>query len=263
MTSLQIALAGLAFIAVLALLTWLASLVQRDVSLVDRVWSVYIVGAGVVFYLLLPQANARGAWMVALGSIWAVRLCAYVSWRNWGHGEDRRYQQIRARNEPNFPAKSLYLIFGLQAVLAWLVSAPFLAGMAGARPPGWLDGVGGALAAFGIVFEAVGDWQMARFKADPASQGKVMDQGLWRFTRHPNYFGETCVWWGLWLMAMGGAGWVGVWSIVSPLVMTVLLLKVSGVSLLEKDIAERRPAYRDYIARTNAFFPGPPGRSAP
>jgi len=261
-TTLQIALAGLAFIAVLALLTWIASLVQRDVSLVDRVWSVYIAGAGVIYYLLLPQANVRGAWMVALGAVWALRLCVYVSRRNWGHGEDRRYQQIRARNEPYFPAKSLYLIFGLQAALAWLVSVPFLAGMLDGRPLGWLDAAGGALVAFGIVFEAVGDAQMARFKADPASKGKVMDQGLWRFTRHPNYFGETCVWWGLWLMAMGGAGWLGAWSIVSPLVMTVLLLKVSGVSLLEKDIGERRPAYRDYIARTNAFFPWPPRRSA-
>src|SRR4051812_49126730 len=101
MTTTQTALAGLAFIAVLAVLTWIASLVQHDVSLVDRVWSVYIAGAGIVYYLLLPQTNARGAWMVALGAVWAVRLCVYVSWRNWGHGEDRRYQEIRARNEPN------------------------------------------------------------------------------------------------------------------------------------------------------------------
>jgi steroid 5-alpha reductase family enzyme len=141
------------------------------------------------------------------------------------------------------------------------VAAPFLAGAMGERPLGWGDAVGAALAGFGLVFESVGDGQLARFKADPAHRGQVMDRGLWRFSRHPNYFGEACVWWGLGLMALSGAGWAGAWSIVSPLLMTVLLLKVSGIGLLEKDIAERRPAYRDYIVRTNAFVPGPPRRT--
>jgi steroid 5-alpha reductase family enzyme len=148
-------------------------------------------------------------------------------------------------------------VFALQAVLAWIVSAPFLPGMAAARPLGLFDAVGAALALFGIFFEAIGDAQMARFRADPKNAGQVMDRGLWRYTRHPNYFGEACVWWGIWLIAMGGAGWSGVWSVVSPLLMTWLLLKVSGVRMLEADIGERRPAYREYIARTNAFVPGP------
>ena len=254
---LRVALAGLGLIAALGLLTWLASLVRRDVSLVDRTWSIFIASAAVVYAVLLPAPGARGTWMLVLVLAWALRLSLYVTVRNWGHGEDRRYQEIRARNQPNFGFKSLYLIFALQALLAWTVSAPFLAGMAGARPFGALDLLGLALAAFGVVFEAVGDSQMARFKADPANRGQVMDRGLWRWTRHPNYFGETCIWWGFWLVALGGAGWGGLWSVVSPLLMTVLLLKVSGVSLLEKDITERRPAYRDYIARTNVFFPGP------
>jgi steroid 5-alpha reductase family enzyme len=142
-------------------------------------------------------------------------------------------------------------------VLAWLVSAPFLFGFASAAPFGPLDALGAALAAFGIVFEAVGDAQMARFKADPANRGRVMDRGLWRYTRHPNYFGECCVWWGLFLMALAAGG---VWSIGSPLLMTVRLLKVSGVSLLEKGLVERRPGYREYVQRTNAFVPGPPRR---
>jgi steroid 5-alpha reductase family enzyme len=129
--------------------------------------------------------------------------------------------------------------------------------MSAARELNMLDAAGMGLALFGVAFESIGDAQMARFKADAANRGKVMDRGLWRYTRHPNYFGEACVWWGLWLMAMAGAGWSGAWAAVSPVLMTVLLLKVSGVSLLEKDIAERRPAYRDYIARTNAFVPGP------
>lgn len=252
-----IASAGLALTASLAFLTWLASLARHDASLIDRMWSVFIVGAGLVYFALLPVQTVRGLWMAVLGAAWSVRLCLYVTWRNWGHGEDRRYQAIRARNQPNYGFKSLYLVFALQAVLAWIVSAPFLAGMAAARPLGPLDVAGAVLALFGIFFEAVGDAQMARFKADPKSAGQVMDRGLWRYTRHPNYFGEACVWWGIWLMAVGGAGWSGAWSIVSPLLMTVLLLKVSGVRMLEADIGERRPAYRDYIARTNAFLPGP------
>ncbi len=260
MSDLQIAFAGLALIAALGFLTWLASLVQRDVSLVDRTWSIFIAGAAAVYFALLPAPGPRGTWMLVLAAAWALRLSCYITARNWGHGEDRRYQEIRARNEPHFAFKSLYLVFALQALLAWTVSAPFFGGMAGSRPLGALDGIGLALAAFGIVFEAVGDAQMSRFKADPAHKGQVMDRGVWRYTRHPNYFGETCVWWGFWLVALGGAGLGGAWTIVSPILMTVLLLKVSGVSMLEKDIGERRPAYRDYIARTNAFFPGPPKR---
>jgi steroid 5-alpha reductase family enzyme len=253
----EVALAGLAWTASLALLTWVVSLVRHDASLVDRMWPVFIVGAGLVYFALLPVQTVRGLWMAVLGAAWAVRLCLYITWRNWGHGEDRRYQAIRARNQPNFGFRSLYLVFALQAVLAWIVSAPFLPGMAAARPLGVFDAVGAALALFGIFFEAIGDAQMARFRSDPKNAGQVMDRGLWRYTRHPNYFGEACVWWGIWLMAMGGAGWSGAWSVVSPLLMTWLLLKVSGVRMLEADIGERRPAYREYIARTNAFVPGP------
>ena len=255
---LHVALAGLALTLALAALTWLASLVRHDVSLVDRVWSVLIVGAGWVYLVQLPTAGARGLAMLLLASLWALRLSLFITWRNWGHGEERRYQEIRERNQPGFAFKSLYLVFMLQAVLAWVVSAPFLAGAQPGRPLNLLDALGLLLAAFGLVFEAVGDWQLARFKADAAHKGQVMDRGLWRYTRHPNYFGEACVWWGLWLVALAGAGWSGAWTVVSPLLMTVLLLKVSGVSLLEKDITERRPAYRAYVARTNAFIPGPP-----
>ncbi len=254
------ALAGLAFTVLMALLLWAASLVRDDVSLVDRVWSLMITGAGWTYVPLQPAVGTRVLCMLVLASLWALRLSLFITWRNWGHGEERRYQEIRARNQPGFRFKSLYLVFALQAVLAWIVSAPFLAATianAANAPLTLLDAAGLALAAFGFGFEAVADAQLARFKADPAQRGQVMDRGLWRYTRHPNYFGEACVWWGLWLVVVAGAGWSGVWSIVSPLLMTVLLLRVSGVSLLEKDISERRPAYRAYIARTNAFVPGP------
>jgi steroid 5-alpha reductase family enzyme len=253
------ALSGLGWATLVALLTWLASLWRRDASLVDRVWAVCIAGAGAMYLLWLPQAPARSWLMVGIATAWALRLSLFITWRNWGHGEDRRYQAIRARNQPHFGWRSLYLVFGLQALLAWVVSAPLFVGAASASPLNAVDLLGAALALFGIGFEAVADAQLARFKADARHRGKVMDQGLWRYTRHPNYFGEACVWWGLGTMACA-AGIAGAWSAVSPLLMTVLLLRVSGVRLLEHDIAERRPAYRDYIARTNAFFPGPPRR---
>lgn len=253
------AVAGLAWTGFVALLTWFASLWRRDASLVDRVWALCIAGAGATYLLWQPHGAARGWLMVGIATAWALRLSLFITWRNWGHGEDRRYQAIRARNQPHFGWRSLYLVFGLQALLAWVVSAPLFVGVASAGPLTVVDALGAALALFGIGFEAVADAQLARFKADARHHGAVMDRGLWRYTRHPNYFGEACVWWGLGAMACA-PGIAGAWSIVSPLLMTVLLLRVSGVRLLEQDITERRPAYRDYIARTNAFFPGPPRR---
>ena len=255
---LQISTFGIATIGVLSFATWLASLVRHDVSLVDRVWSVLIASAGLAYAFELRPLNARAVCMLALALVWAGRLSLFITWRNWGHGEDRRYQVIRARNEPHFGLKSLYLVFGLQAFLAWIVSAPLLVGLSSSAALGGLDVCGLALAVVGVVFEGVGDAQMARFKSDPANRGRVMSSGLWRYTRHPNYFGEACVWWGLWLMALSAGGLSGAWCVVSPLLMNFLLVKVSGVKLLEKDIGERRPAYREYIANTNAFIPGPP-----
>lgn len=258
---------GLAPAAAIAFATWIASLRQHDASLIDRCWSIMI-AAPVLLYLWLATpslgaASGRAWCAVALTVAWGLRLCIYVTRRNWGHGEDRRYREIRQRNEPNFGIKSLYLVFALQAVLAWIVGLPALHAVRGERPFGWLDLVGAALAAFGILFEAIADAQMAHFKSQPSQRGRVMDRGLWRFTRHPNYFGECCIWWGLWLLALAGDGPAAAWTVVSPLLMTWLLLRVSGVSLLEKDIAERRPAYRDYVLRTNAFVPGRPREPAP
>lgn len=144
-------------------------------------------------------------------------------------------------------------MFALQAILSWVVSSSVLAAVVNMRPWNWIDTLGVCLIVAGALFEAVADWQLAHFKADAAHRGKVMNRGLWRNSRHPNYFGEFCVWWGVFLVALSGQGW---WAIASPVLMTVLLFKVSGVALQEKDIVERRPDYREYIARTNAFFPG-------
>ena len=248
------AFAGLGVIALLALATWAVGTLRDNIAYVDRVWSLFFVAAALVYAARLGMQGARTPWLLVLVAVWALRLSAYITWRGWGAEEDRRYRAIRERHQPHFAVKSLFIVFALQAVLAWVISAPLLAGIASRRPLSWVDAVGIALAAFGIAFEAIADWQMQRFQRDPARHGEVMDRGLWRWSRHPNYFGECCVWWGLFLIAAGAGAW---WTLVSPLLMTILLLKVSGVTLLEKDIGERRPGYRDYVRSTNAFFPGP------
>ncbi|MGB5741896.1 MAG: DUF1295 domain-containing protein [Sedimenticolaceae bacterium] len=246
---------SLAAILAAGTLTWLISLARRDVSIVDSLWSLMFLIAALVYLATAAAPGERAFLVTLLVAVWAVRLAAYITWRNWGEGEDARYQAIRARNEPGFAFKSLYLVFALQGVIAWIVALPLLAAIHSTAPLNLIDYLGVGLWMIGMVFEAVGDWQLARFKADPANRGQVLDTGLWRFTRHPNYFGNACIWWGLFLLAVAAGGW---WSLISPVLMTFLLLKVSGVALLEQDITERRPAYQDYILRTNAFIPGPP-----
>lgn len=248
-------LGGLAVILTVALATWLVSVAKRDASIVDSVWGPMFLAAAIAYALLVPEPGPRTPLVLALVAIWALRLSVYITWRNRGEPEDRRYREIRARNEPSFALKSIYLVFGLQGLLAWIISLPLLAAVASPAALGPFDYIGAAVWFAGLALETTADWQLARFKRNPANRGKVMDSGLWRYSRHPNYFGEFCVWWGLYGIALGAGGW---WAIVSPLLMWVLLLRVSGVRLLEKDIADRRPAYAGYRARTNAFLPGRP-----
>lgn len=237
-----------------ATLTWLLSLPLRNVSIVDTLWSLMLFAAGVTYALGSDPRAPRLSLVLWLLALWAARLALYIAARNLGHGEDRRYQEIRRRNEPRFALKSLYLVFWLQALLAWVISLPLLGAFAGNAPLGWLDYAGVALFALGFLFEAGGDWQLARFKRDPANAGRVLDSGFWKLTRHPNYFGEFCIWWGFFLIAVAAGAW---WSLPGPLLISFLLLRVSGVRLLEKDIGNRRPQYADYVLKTNAFFPGP------
>ena len=238
-----------------ATLTWVLSLLLRNVSIVDSLWSLMLFMAGVVYALGSDPRAPRLSLALWLLAIWAARLAVYITSRNAGKGEDRRYVEIRERNQPGFAWKSLYLVFWLQAALAWVISLPLLGAFASNEPLGWLDYLGASLWILGFVFEAGGDWQLSRFKKHPANDGQVMNRGLWRYTRHPNYFGEFCIWWGFWLMALAAGAW---WSLPGPLLVSFLLLRVSGVSLLEKDIGNRRPQYADYVLKTNAFFPGPP-----
>lgn len=251
--------AGLAVALALALAGWLASIPLKDASIADSLWPMFFILLGLTYLLGAPAADDRGRLVFLLVALWGLRLGAFITRRNWGEPEDRRYRAMRAGNDPGFWWKSLYIVFGLQGLLAWVISLPLLATALSQTPLGILDALALVLWLCGFFFEAVGDQQLARFKARPENAGQVMDQGLWRYTRHPNYFGEACIWWAFYLFALAAGGW---WSIVAPLVMTWLLLRVSGVSLLEQDIGERRPAYLDYIARTNAFIPGPPRRPA-
>ncbi len=254
MSGLDAWLPGLAATLALAVLAWAVASARANAGLVDIFWSLFFLAAAAVYAMAADALGERALLVLALIAAWALRLAGYLAVRNWSAPEDRRYQAIRARNEPGFAWKSLYLVFGLQGVLAWIVSAPLAPSIASTAPLGALDAAGSLLVAFGFVFESVADAQLARFKADPRNGGGVMERGLWRYTRHPNYFGEFCVWWGFWLVALGAGG---AWSVFAPLVMSVMLLRVSGVALLEKDIGERRPDYVNYVLRTNAFFPGP------
>ena len=240
------------------LLMWVASTFKRNVSIVDSIWSLLFLAMAVIYTIpawLSGNLSARAMLLLVLVSVWALRLSIHISWRNWGEGEDRRYRAMRRRHQPGFALKSLYLVFGLQGLLAWLISLPLLAAATGTAQLGVLDAIAALLWLLGFGFETVADAQLASFRAQPKNRGKVLDSGLWRYTRHPNYFGECAIWWGFYLLAVAAGGW---WSFPAPLLMTFLLLRVSGVTLLEQDISNRRPAYRDYVRRTNAFFPGPP-----
>ena len=257
----DIYLCGLAAMAVFAVVGWLVSVARQNVTLVDSMWSLFFLLAALAYAKhadILDNLvnNPRAALLLVLVALWAMRLSGYLSWRNQlfskNSHEDHRYQAIRKNKEPHFWLKSLYIVFGLQLLLAWVVSLPLLGAINSSAPLQALDVAGALLWLFGFAWESTGDWQLAKFKAKPANKGKVMDNGLWRYSRHPNYFGEFCLWWGYFLIALSAGAW---WSVASPLLMTLLLLKVSGVALLEKDIGERRPGYADYIKRTNAFFP--------
>lgn len=254
-----VALAGIV-VAMTAL--WLLSLVLRNASIVDIAW-----GPGFAVVAIFAAAvgdgdAARRILVAALVSVWGLRLGGYISLRNRGHGEDPRYQAMRRNAGPRFWWFSLIQVFLLQGVLMWFISMPLVwAATSGPSGTKWTDVAGVAVWSIGFVFESVGDWQLARFKADPANRGKVMDRGLWRYTRHPNYFGDALVWWGLFLIAAAvGAGW---FTIVSPIIMTVLLVRVSGVALLERSQVRTKPEYRDYIARTRAFVPWFPRDATP
>ena len=255
---------GGAAVAVAALMvgTWVVSLVLRNASIVDITWGLGFVVVAWVSALRADAASGAASVLVAMVTVWGLRLGVYLFWRNHGNGEDYRYVAMRRRWGKRFWLISLATVFVLQGALMWIVSLPVQVAHVGDARDGALAGValviGLALYAIGLLFEVVGDAQLARFKADPTNEGKVMRSGLWRYTRHPNYFGDACVWWGVGIVAQAVTGtW---WALLGPLVMNILLLRVSGVALLERSLRKRKPDYAEYVRTTSAFVPRPPRR---
>lgn len=248
-----IALAG---IILMMTILWLVSITLHNVSIVDLFWGMGFVGAGIYFYLVTGDGFApRKVITLVLVCIWGIRLSGYLTWRNWGKGEDIRYQNFRkSYGEHRYWWVSFFQTFLLQGVLMWVISAPLLGASFSSEHTtlSFVDFAGLFLVSLGIIFETTGDFQLAMFKKNPENRGKVMRSGLWKYTRHPNYFGDALAWWGFGLFSVGAGIY---WPLISSALMTFLLLRVSGVTLLDKTMVSSKPEYQDYIETTSGFFP--------
>ncbi len=256
---LTILLSGLIAILVFVTLLWLTSLALKNSSIIDIFWGPGFVLAGWVYFALTPDGfSTRKLLMVTLVTIWGLRLGLHIGRRNIGKPEDYRYQAWRKSNGARWWWVSFFQVFLLQGVLLWLIATPLAVAQSAPEPANLtiFDILGIIVWLVGFGFEAIGDWQLTHFKADPANKGKVMRTGLWRYTRHPNYFGDATLWWGHFLIALSVPS--GFLSIFSPIIMTFMLVRVSGVAMLEQNLKKTKPEYAEYVATTNAFFPGPP-----
>jgi len=239
-------------VTLLMLTIWIGSILCRNAGIVDACWGFgFVLVAWTTFLMTNPQQ--RSVLLPVLTTIWGMRLSLFLAWRNWGQPEDFRYRSMRDKHGPRFWLVSLLTVFVLQGLVMWIVSLPLQTSGAMINGSNTLVVVGVLLWLIGIVFEAVGDWQLARFRSEASHKGSVMNRGLWRYTRHPNYFGDFCVWWGLFIVCLQHGA--PVWSVVGPTVMSILLMKFSGVGLLEKSLKKSKPDYAEYVAATNAFFP--------
>jgi steroid 5-alpha reductase family enzyme len=236
-----------------ALLTWLLSLPLRSVAIADSIWGLMLFAAGVVYALGSDPRAPRLAPVLWLTAAWAIRLTVYLAARSANRGEQRHHQALRARHGTRFALKSLYLVFVPRALLAWVVSLPLLGAFSSIRPVGWLDSLGILFWLTGFVMETTADWQLARFHRSAGQVAAVLDRGLWRYSRHPNYFGEACLWWGVYLMALSAGAW---WALPGPLLLCGLLWVAMPAQ--ERECGKRMPQYADYVLKTNGFFPGPP-----
>jgi len=234
---------------------WIVSVIIKNVSIVDLFWGFGFVLAGWYYFMHTEGFEPRKIILMAMVTVWGLRLSGYLTWRNAGKGEDFRYRQFRQNyGERRYWWVSFFQTFLLQGILMWLISAPLLGAQIniGSGSLGVADYLGMTLWIIGFIFEAGGDFQLARFRADPSNKGKVLNTGLWRYTRHPNYFGDTAVWWGFGLISIAAGSWL---AALGSLLMTALIIKVSGVALLEKTLVTDKPQYRDYIEKTSSFFP--------
>ena len=227
-------------------------------SVVDTAWGIGI--ALVALVALVSSVGygqpARRATLAAASVIWGLRLAVYIGSRNRGKPEDPRYRDLLSRAKGDKNLYALRTIYLLQALILWVATLPIQAGMLERAPAGPITIIGAVLWLGGFVFESVGDWQLARFKADPKHEGMIMDRGLWRYTRHPNYFGDFCMWWGLFLISLGSV--IGLAFVFAPLLMTYILTRGTGARMTDRRMTAARPSYADYVARTSGFFPFPP-----
>lgn len=236
------------------LLLWLLSLILKDSSIVDIFWGFgFVVSAWIVFYLSAGTHGLRDGLLLALVTLWGLRLTLHVFFRNAGKGEDFRYARWRRESGSRWWWQSLFKVNLLQGLILWVVAAPLTAVQLPMVPDSLniLDYLGTGLWALGFFFETVGDMQLTRFRADPENKGRVLQSGVWRLTRHPNYFGDAAQWWGFYFLAAAAGGW---WTVFSPILMTYLLVRVSGMAMLEKSLKEK-PGYQAYVDRTSAFVP--------
>lgn len=245
---------GFVIVMVMMTLLWIVSIIVKNVSIVDLFWGFGFILTSGFYFLKTEGYEPRKIILLTLVILWGLRLSLYLAWRNIGEGEDFRYKQFRKNYGNKYWWVSFFQTFLLQGVLMGLISAPLL----GAQYYGYhntlgiLDYIGIFLWLTGFFFETVGDIQLARFKADTSNKGKVMDRGLWHYTRHPNYFGDSAVWWGYGFICMAAGSYL---PVLGSLMMTFLIIKISGVGLLEKSLKEKKPQYRDYVEKTSAFFP--------
>lgn len=243
----------------LALLTgfgtvlWIISLIIKDSSIIDPLWGVLFIITGWLYFFEAGDGfQTRKMILLSLVTLWGLRLSVYLAWRNWGEGEDYRYQKFRKNWGKNYWWGSLIQVFWFQPFLAWLISAVLLGGMIGSLELNWLDFLGIGVWLVGFLFEAGGDFQLMRFKSNPENKGKLLTSGFWKYTRHPNYFGDAACWWGYGLICAATGSYL---PLLGSVLMTFLLLKVSGVALLEQTLKKSKPGYEEYVRKTNAFLP--------
>lgn len=261
MGALPLYINNLMAVLILMFMGWLISIYRRNVTVVDSLWGM---GFVLIAWLTWFQADGnavRQLLLAVLTTVWGVRLSIFLTWRNYGKGEDPRYAQWRQTGGRWFWLTSLFKVFLLQALFLWVIALTIQAGQTSTSPPQvvLLDLLGATVWLVGFVFEAVGDWQLAKFKSNPANRGKVMKRGLWRYTRHPNYFGECLIWWGVFIIAFSDLhNW---WTVISPVIVTLVLIKMTGIALTEKLIIEKRPEYLEYMKTTPAFVPWKPKKN--
>ena len=242
-------------IVIFVTLLWIWSVFIKNVSIIDVFWGLGFVIVNVYYAFISGDLTARKVLVLILVSIWGLRLAIYLAIRNTGKGEDFRYQEFRRNYGPKrYWWFSFFQTFLLQAVLIMIISLPLLGinTSASSGSLNSLDYLGIVVWVVGFVFEAGGDYQLMRFKKNPTNKGKVLDIGFWKYTRHPNYFGDSAVWWSYAIFSIASGGY---WQIIGSIIMTLLILKVSGVSLLEKSLKDKKPLYRDYIKKTSSFLP--------